>query len=153
MSECLLLAFCCFRRDRTGMRSGPEREARALRKLVLRNAIGISVAAVVAAWGSSAYAQSLPDALASAYLFNPTLKAARAQLRATDENVPRAKSGFRPTITGQATAGYQNVDTNVAGLGGDSYPRDYSVTVTQPIFRGFRTLNAVKGAQAQVEAG
>jgi outer membrane protein len=121
----------------------------------MRSAIAISVAAagVAALSGRAAQAQSLQEALEQAYLFNPTLKAARAQLRATDENVPRAKSGFRPTITGQGTAGYQNVETNVPGVGGDSYPRSASVTLTQPIFRGFRTLNAVKGAQAQVEAG
>jgi outer membrane protein len=116
-------------------------------------AITIAAAGLAASSNHAVHAQSLPDALAQAYLFNPTLKAARAQLRATDENVARQKSGFRPTIIGEATAAYQNVETNVPGVGGDSYPRSASVTLSQPIFRGFRTINAVKGAQAQVEAG
>ncbi len=100
-----------------------------------------------------ARAESLKEALAAAYLFNPTLKAARAQLRATDEEVPRAKSGYRPTIEGQATQSYEDVNTNLAGQDNSSEPRSYSVTLNQPVFRGFQTYNAVKGAQAQVEAG
>ncbi|MGF1620085.1 MAG: TolC family outer membrane protein [Rhodomicrobiaceae bacterium] len=98
-------------------------------------------------------AESLQDALASAYLYNPTLKAARAELRATDENVPRAISGYRPLIDGEVTQTFQDVDNHGAGGGGSSEPRSYSVTLNQPVFRGFRTLNAVKGAEALVEAG
>jgi outer membrane protein len=115
--------------------------------------VSITALALSAACGS-AQAESLRDALASAYLYNPTLKAARAQLRATDEEVAIAKSGFRPTITGDIQHSYQDVRTRPPGLGGgDSYPRSYGVTLNQPIFRGFRTINAVKGAEALVEAG
>ena len=41
-------------------------------------------------------------ALSAAYQFNPRLDAARATQRATDEEVPRALSGYRPSITGSA---------------------------------------------------
>lgn len=137
------------------MRRRPELDSRALRNSFVRTLIVISIAAAGLAVSSShaVHAQSLPDALEQAYLFNPTLKAARAQLRATDENVARQKSGFRPTVIAQGTAAYENIDTNVPGVGGDSYPRSASVTLSQPIFRGFRTINGIKGAQAQVEAG
>jgi outer membrane protein len=110
-------------------------------------------AALTAAGVQAVRAESLQDALASAYLYNPTLKAARAELRAVDENVPRAKSGYRPIIGGEATQTFQEVDNHGAGGGGNAEPRSYSVTLNQPIFRGFRTLNAVKGAEALVEAG
>lgn len=99
-----------------------------------------------------ARAESLKEALAAAYLFNPTLKAARAQLRATDENVARAKSGYRPTVTGDVTQAYTYTDPS-PGAAVDNDTRSYSVTLNQPIFRGFRTRNAVSGAQAQVESG
>ncbi len=115
--------------------------------------LGLSVA-FFALMAGQAHAESLREALAAAYLYNPTLKSARAQLRATDEGVARAKSGFRPTITGEADHTYQHIDTSPPStLEGDSYPRSYSVTLNQPIFRGFQTINAVKGAQAAVEAG
>ncbi|HJU32286.1 MAG TPA: hypothetical protein VJ740_12555, partial [Hyphomicrobiaceae bacterium] len=45
-----------------------------------------------------ASAETLLQALASAYKFNPRLDAARATLRATDEEVPRALSGYRPVV-------------------------------------------------------
>lgn len=111
---------------------------------------------VISFWcPQSVKAESLREALASAYLFNPTLKAARAQLRATDENVPQARSGYRPTVSATLDHSYRDTDTKPEELdaGGDAYPRDYSVTLNQPVFRGFRTLNAIKGAEALVEAG
>jgi outer membrane protein len=124
---------------------------------------GLCIAAISAACltfgfslaGDEARAESLQDALAAAYLYNPTLKAARAQLRATDEDVARAKSGYRPIIFGEASRTFRDVNSNAGGGVGDSSTdtRSYSVTLNQPIFRGFRTLNAVKGAQASVEAG
>ena len=99
-----------------------------------------------------ARAESLQDALASAYLFNPTLKAARAELRATDEGVSIANSNFRPRLEGDVQQTYTYRDSS-SGPATDNDARSYSVTLNQPIFRGFRTLNAVKGAEAQVEAG
>jgi len=119
----------------------------------------LCVAAVLvtamAASAHHAHAESLKEALASAYLFNPTLKAARAQLRATDEAVPQAKSGYRPRVDGEVSATRTEIDSNAAagGGGGTFDSRSYSVNLNQPIFRGFRTLNAVKGAEARVEAG
>ncbi|MGE3067377.1 MAG: TolC family outer membrane protein, partial [Hyphomicrobiaceae bacterium] len=99
-------------------------------------------------------AETLQQALASAYRANPRLDAARATLRATDEEVPRALSGYRPVITGTADTTYQNTRTKPATAGnGDSNPRGYAVGLTQNIFNGFRTANAVNGAEATVRAG
>ena len=47
--------------------------------------------------GAPAFAESLSDALAMAYATNPTLEAQRAALRATDEEIAKALSGWRPT--------------------------------------------------------
>ncbi|MFL2669184.1 MAG: type I secretion protein TolC, partial [Alphaproteobacteria bacterium] len=44
-------------------------------------------------------ADSLKNALAKAYLSNPILQAARAKLRAKDEEVAEAVSGWRPKVT------------------------------------------------------
>jgi len=104
----------------------------------------------------AAHGETLKEALAAAYIANPQIKARRAQLRATDEEVSRAKSGYRPVIQGEATHTYQNTSTSggLPGGGGDgvSYPRSYSINLRQPLFRGFRTINAVEGAKANVEA-
>ena len=54
------------------------------------------VSSVVGAPLESAKAESLRDALRSAYKQHPRLDAERANLRATDEGVPQAKSNYRP---------------------------------------------------------
>jgi outer membrane protein len=63
---------------------------------------------------SPADAETLKEALTAAYLYNPTLKSARAQLRSTDNGVSLAKSGYRPTISATFQDGYDNVRTKLA---------------------------------------
>ena len=68
-------------------------------KRVLMSAVAASVMTFGTLAGPQiAMAQSLEDALEEAYRSNPTLQARRAQLRATDESVPQAKAGWRPTV-------------------------------------------------------
>ena len=94
---------------------------------------------------SSASAETLADALASAYANNPTLNAQRASLRATDEGVPQALAGYRPTISGSAQA---SLSSQMPG----SIPRGVSLTIEQPIFTGMQTTNGVKIAETAVLA-
>lgn len=119
--------------------------------------LGVAVAATTL---STATAETLTQALSAAYKFNPKLDAARASQRATDEEVPRALSGYRPSVTGTATTTYQNTRIVAPGApastfatAGELNPKAYSVGVVQPLFRGFRTVNAVNGAEATVRAG
>jgi outer membrane protein len=103
---------------------------------------------------SGARAETLHEALAAAYQFNPRLDAARATQRATDEEVPRALSGYRPQVTGSADTSFQQTTTGPpTTANGASNPRGYEVGVVQPLFRGFRTVNAVNSAEATVRAG
>jgi outer membrane protein len=51
---------------------------------------------------------TLNEALAATYSNQPALQAERAKLRATDENVPAALSGWRPTVQLSGSAGYGN---------------------------------------------
>ncbi len=50
--------------------------------------------------------RTLAEALAASYANNPQLQAARAQLRAVDENVPQALAGWRPTVVVAGSGGY-----------------------------------------------
>jgi outer membrane protein len=104
--------------------------------------------------GSFASAETLSSVISQTYRYNPRLDAARAAQRATDEEVARANSGYRPTITGTADVGYQNSSTKPESVtAGETHPRGYGVNATQPLFRGFRTLNQVREAEATVRAG
>ena len=76
-----------------------------------------SVLSLILAMSTSVQAETLKEALTAAYLFNPTLKSARALLRATDNQVSLAKSGYRPTISAQFQYGYEDVHTKLQGAG------------------------------------
>ena len=75
--------------------------------------LGFVTALGAAAISGSAHAETLKEALTAAYLYNPTLKSARAQLRATDNQVSLAKSGYRPTISAQFQYGYEDIRTKI----------------------------------------
>jgi TolC family type I secretion outer membrane protein len=138
--------------------------ASAASSLLRRAALG-SVALLVLA--GAARAQTLQETLVSAYTTSPTLEAARAQLRATDEGVAQALSGWRPTITGQGSAERNWTDTSTRATGGVgsgvglgtqsglvvSNNTAAAVSVSQPLFRGGRTVAATRQAEAGVEAG
>lgn len=121
--------------------------------------LALAVAATVGAFAVcaplSAHAETLNDALASAYQYNPQLDAERARLRATDEEVTRARSGFRPIIQGGADINYQYSKQKSTTLGtteNEVKPKGYSVDLVQPIFSGFQTINAVNESEANVRA-
>lgn len=141
-----------FAETRMGTRAG-----RRIRQLFAHMAAGCLLAGVLlVATVAGARAETLKQALGAAYKFNPRLDAARAIQRATDEEVPRALSGYRPKITGSADTTYESQTTklkNGTSESAEGNPRGYAVGLTQPIFRGFRTKNAVSLAEALVRAG
>src|SRR5690242_2479358 len=108
-----------------------------------------------------ALADTIEAALVRAYQSNPQLNAQRAQVRATDENVPQALSGYRPKAALTATAGYQYTDTLSTQGGtptalvrtdihGANPPRSVGVTVTQTLYNGQQTANRTRVAESQV---
>ena len=114
----------------------------------------VLLSAVFALAPGAARAENLLDALAAAYRYNPQLDAERARLRATDEGVARAMGDYRPLIDLRADAGRQNLQTKPSTPNeGATNPRGYLVQLVQPLFRGFRTTNAVNSAEAAVRAG
>lgn len=103
-----------------------------------------------------AVGQSLDEALATAYGNNPELQAQRAALRATDEQVPQALSGWRPQIEGTAGAGRRkiNPDNDISTVRGTQRlnPREAAVELRQPLFRGGQTVAATRAAENEVLA-
>ena len=119
---------------------------------------GVSAAALAASacllTASTARAETLRQALTAAYQTNPRLDAERAKLRATDEDVSRAESGYRPTVDGSADIGRQDITSQPASAtSGKAEPWGYSISVRQSVFSGFRTSNEVSEAEATVKAG
>lgn len=124
----------------------------------LRTGSAFAALLVVAISAKPVHSESLLEALADAYYYSPQLDAQRATLRATDESVAIANSNYRPSINAQADAGTQTTQTTVNsssffGTSGTTTPYGYTFQLIQPIFRGFRTVNAVNSAEANVRAG
>ena len=106
-----------------------------------------------------AMAANLQDVLVYSYENNLTLSAERAGQRAMDENVAKAKSGYRPTIMAEGSMGrtYNKLDyVNPLMNDGEEYyqnPMSAQIKFVQPIFSGLSTLNSVQAAKNQVKAG
>ncbi len=111
----------------------------------------IFLAAGLVAVSASTKAQDLLEALALAYSTNPQLASAQAQLRAVDEQVPLAKSGFLPNVSANASVDQTWSSTN-PGVAEQRNGKNLSVSITQPLYRGGRTLAAMRQARAQVDA-
>jgi len=112
----------------------------------------VAVAALAVGLATSAVrADTLAQALESAYETNPELISARAALRATDENVNQARAGLRPNVS--ATFDY-GVDYTAGSRGTDTGddPFSASLNATQPLYDGGRTQNSVRGRIADVSA-
>jgi outer membrane protein len=109
-------------------------------------------------------ADTLEQALVQAYQNNPQINAQRATVRATDEAVPQALSGYRPQVSVTGSLGHQYTSTitqsRSATTGivtqqkstGHVDPKSYGATATQTLFNGFQTGNRVRQAESQVFA-
>lgn len=108
--------------------------------------------AAVLLCAQQAGAETLFQALASAYMNNPTIEAERARQRGTDEGVAQALSGWRPTITTSGDVGHEKREATPSA-NTTTNPHGFSITLTQPLFRGFRTVNSTAQAEKTVLAG
>src|SRR5713226_3480393 len=74
----------------------------------------VTCAVVMAAVMTSSVAvraDTLTGALANAYQNNPQLNSQRAVVRQTDEQVPQALSGYKPTVSATASFGQEYTST------------------------------------------
>ncbi len=122
------------------------------KKIISKN-LNLTLAAGLVAGGLNlscsvpAHADSINDAMILAYENNATLKARRAGLRAANEGVPIARSGFLPNISGSASYGRGKVESMPSVKTGT-----IGITISQKLFDGFKTVNNVKAVDAQVRA-
>jgi outer membrane protein len=102
--------------------------------------------------GAPARADTLRDALTSAYQTNPTLESARAQQRATDEGVPIARAAGLPSAS--ATGSYTEfLKKSENSFTAPSRTFSGGADLGVPIYSGGAVKNRVKAAKIRVEAG
>ncbi len=135
---------------------------------IIRRWIGLgTVVGAIGCLGASA--DTLPGSLIQAYVNNPQLNSQRAVVRATDEGVPQALSGYKPRVTATASVGQQytsgvsktpftaaQVGAGSPLVGTPNYPRTAAgytpsavgVTVNQTVYNGLQTANRTRQAES-----
>ena len=114
---------------------------------------GISLAVMPVA-GMNANAETLDEALTYTYVANPSLAAQRAYVKSVYEQINESKSGYKPTIAGQASYGYlyQRQRSRPGFSENESMPVNMGVNAVQPLFSGFGTVASVKAARHKFES-
>jgi outer membrane protein len=126
-----------------------------------RRSIGAAIPLCVALFAfppHRAAAETIEAALASAYQNNPQLNARRAIVRQSDEGVAQALSGYRPSISANASVGDQYTSEKeifppipgtslsqsaAVQIKGHTRPASYGATASHPQrFAGYRRSTA-----------
>ena len=114
-------------------------------------AVALALSGLVA---GPAGAENLQGAWSKAYATNPAIAAERARVRSVDEGVPQARSGWRPRVTVTANAGVRRTEQEINDINDSSTDNPVTINgqITQPVYRGGRTVADSKRAKAEVLA-
>lgn len=101
-----------------------------------------------------ARSETLEDALVKTYTTNPDLAAERAALRATDEEVSKARAKWRPSLNAEASYDISTEKGKNGSTHYDSRSRSWSADLVaeQPLFTGGRNGATRRVADAHVQA-
>jgi outer membrane protein len=135
-------------------------------QLIRGLASALATIVVLVAPNHRASAETLETALVKAYGNNPQLNAQRASVRATDEGVSKAESGYRPKISASGEIGAEALNFRSPNpANGTSFlqprtiiqdqrllPRGAGAQLNQMIFDSGATSNTVRQAESLVLA-
>lgn len=117
---------------------------------------------------NTTFATTLSEALIHTYQTNPELIAAREELKAVDEQMFRAVSGFLPKAVYTARKTYDKDDTRITAVSANdtsetqvvkddiwqhSKKRVTDLSIEQNLFRGGQDVMAIKIAKYTIESG
>ena len=118
---------------------------------MVRRLIGGSIVAALLA--GTASADTLRDALVSAYRTNPTLMAQRELLRSTDAGVAVARAAGRPQVSGTVGLNRDLTRSGILNVGSKGPTLSAGVDLSYPLFNGGSVRNSIEAAKTRVEAG
>ena len=118
----------------------------------LRAVLGMAGCASAIALAAPANADTLRDALVETYNTNPTLEAARADQRATDEGVPIARAPGLPSTTVTATH-IEFVRQSANSFTAPDRNLGVNAQLLVPVYSGGAVKNNIKAAKERVAAG
>ncbi len=133
---------------------GLDGAVRARRRRAVFGALVLAAAALPLLTLQAARGETLEQALIKTYTTNPDLAAERAALRATDEEVSKARAKWRPSLNAEAGYGLSSDEGKNGAVHYDSRSRTWSADLVakQPLFTGGRNGAERRIADAKVEA-
>ncbi|ABI78540.1 type I secretion outer membrane protein, TolC family [Hyphomonas neptunium ATCC 15444] len=123
-----------------------------MRKLSPRLLLGTSLLAICIT--SPAMAETLPEAIESAFATNPQLEIERYNTDIARQNLEVARGAGRPTVNFSATGGYEYIDTTspFAFSVGDRPIATAQLQAIQPIYTGGKISAGIRQAQAGISS-
>lgn len=115
-----------------------------MKKMLVVTAVGMLIS-------TAAQAETIFDAMTSAYNTNPVLHSERAASGAINEDSALARSGYRPIIGIEGSYSDTHIRKSHTPTV-DGYTKGYGGVISQPIFNGFQTYNGVKAADNAAKA-
>ncbi len=106
----------------------------------------------LAATAVPAAADDLREALAAAYTNNPTLESARANQRATDENVPISRAQGLPSVNVTATH-IEFIRQSANAFAPPERNLGVGTALLVPVYSGGAVRNGIAAAKERIEAG
>lgn len=103
---------------------------------------------LAATLGLPAFADNLSEVYRAALAYDAGYAAAQATYRAAQEKAPQARAGLLPNASLNANARYNDVENSISS--GDFNSHGWSVSATQPIYRG-QNLIAYDQARVSVQ--
>ena len=112
---------------------------------------GSAVAAVIVCAAAPVRADTLREVLSEVFARNPTVNAARQTVRSTRETITQAEAGYRPVVNFESwKTGTRERQAPPVVIENRSISSN-ALTITQPIFDGFKARNSVRQAAANHE--
>jgi outer membrane protein len=112
----------------------------------------LALAASALALAAPARADDLREALAAAYTTNPTLESARANQRATDENVPIQRAQGIPSLNVEANH-IEFIRQSANAFAPPERNLGVNAAVLVPIYSGGAVSNGIAAAKERIAAG
>ncbi len=121
-------------------------------RAITRLVAGAGVLALAALGAGPAAADGLREALAAAYNNNPTLEAARANQRGTDEAVPIQRSQGLPSVNVTATQ-TEFIRQSANAFTAPVRNLNVGTQLLVPVYSGGAVRNGIAAAKERIEAG
>jgi outer membrane protein len=112
----------------------------------------LTAATSVLAYSNPAAAQSLPDAMAAAYLYSPEMAAARANVKVSSELAVQARSRGRLQVDSQLSAQAFTRTNSGQVVDVPNYPTSISLNAFQPLYTGGQVSNTTEAAETRITA-